>query len=151
VRLAQPGDLTTLRAALAAAHRRLDDLLGACLAALDAPAESLAKRLEAFDSAFRRHAELEETLVYATLSPLPEFAGLLSALRLEHTQIRELSGMARVKLEAGDRDDVSAIAGNLARRLGAHEEREEEALAPGAEDELSAASRKAAVEALAKP
>jgi hemerythrin-like domain-containing protein len=144
-------NLSTLRAALAAAHRRLDELFGSCVAALDGPVESLAQRLEAFDAAFRRHAKLEETLVYDTLAPLPEFAELLSALRLEHTQIRELCGIARVKLDAGERDDVRLLAGNLARRLGAHEEHEEESLAPGAEDELSAESRKAAVEALAPP
>ena len=53
-------------------------------------------------------------------------------LRLEHVQIRELSGMMRRLVEeSGDLAGAQRLFGNLARRWDAHTEKEEAALAGG--------------------
>ena len=57
---------------------------------------------------------------------------LFRELRLEHTQIRELSGMMRRLVEqAGDLAGARRLFGNFARRWDAHTEKEERALAGG--------------------
>ena len=113
----------------------MDDLFGRFLAATAADdPESAAQAIREFDDALRRHTKLEEEHLY------PESPGrkLLAAdgegdrerlfreLRIEHVQIREISGMmARLLVEKSDLAGARALAGNLARRWDAHTAREE--------------------------
>lgn len=121
------------------AHRRLDELLGRFLAAAEARAVAPARdAMAAFDEELRRHTALEEE----ELLPRAAGRGLAPAeaetaadrlgreLRLEHVQIRELSGVVRRLAEEGDVEAARRLFGNLARRWDAHTEREERELAP---------------------
>ena len=134
---------------LAAAHRHLDTMLGRFLAAASAgelvPARTA---IVEFDDALRRHTEEEEERLFAPpparkLVP-PSAAGqiveeeesaearLSRELRLEHVQIREVSGMMRrLVAESGDLEGALRLFGNLARRWDAHTEREERELGRG--------------------
>jgi len=118
-----------LSALLVREHRELDALFGAYLAALGSP--GAAERLADFDRRFRSHAEVEETRAFAplasagSLSPAAE-----SALRLEHVQIRELCSISASRYGAGRPEEARALAGNLARRIASHQEREESLLCP---------------------
>ena len=120
--------LESLPARLLAEHRRLDELFGGFLAAVSAAA------IEAFDEALRRHTELEEERLYpaspseklAAADGETEEARRFRELRLEHVQVREVSGMVRRLLtEKRDLEGARRLAGNLARRWDAHTAREE--------------------------
>ncbi len=126
---------------LAAAHRALDALLGRFLAAAGAGALAEARSsIAEFDEALRRHTSDEEERLFAPpparrLLPDEEAeesdaARLSRELRLEHVQIREVSGMMRRLLEdRGDLEGARRLFGNLARRWDAHTQREERELA----------------------
>ena len=127
-------------AGIAAAHRELDAMLGSFLAAASAGEAAAAQEaLATFDDALRRHTELEEERLF---SPHParkllpgdeesEAERLSRELRLEHVQIREVSGMMRRLLEeSGDLDGARRLFGNLARRWDAHTAKEERAFVP---------------------
>ena len=123
---------------LAAAHRALDAILGRFLAAAGAGELAAARAaMVEFDDMLRRHtAEEEERL----LPPPPERklippeeetaeARLSRELRLEHVQIREVSGMMRRLVEEnGDLEGARRLFPNLARRWDAHTEKEEREL-----------------------
>jgi len=116
-------------------HRELDELFGRFLAATGAhDTEAAALAIEAFDDRLRRHTAREEETVFSPIEgekllqkePEGDAARHSRELRLEHVQIRELSGMIRRLLsERADLDGAGRLAGNLARRWDAHTEREE--------------------------
>jgi len=120
-------------------HRALDELFGRFLGASQAGARDAARQaIRAFDDELRRHMAFEEECVL----PQPEGPGLAPReheteavrlsreLRLEHVQIRELSGMIRrLAAEQDDLEGAMRLAPNLARRWDAHTQREEEGLA----------------------
>ena len=119
------------------AHRRLDELLGRFLAAAEARALAPAREaMAAFDEELRRHTALEEE----ELLPRPAGHGLAPAegesaaerlgreLRLEHVQIRELSGVMRRLAASDDVEGARRLFGNLARRWDAHTAKEEREL-----------------------
>lgn len=117
---------------LIADHRRLDDLFGRFLASADR--ESAERAIRVFDDELRRHTAFEETEVFpeAPAGKLTARPGesdsdrLFRELRLEHVQIRELSGMmVRHLAPGGDPGAARALAGSLARRWDAHTGREE--------------------------
>jgi hypothetical protein len=120
-------------------HRELDELLGRFLGAAHAGAAEAARAaIRDFDDAQRRHTAFEEERVLPPpaghrLAPADAEAGqdrLSRELRLEHVQIRELSGMMRRLVE--EQNDVKGaerLAPNLARRWDAHTAREEKAFA----------------------
>lgn len=121
------------------AHRDLDELLGRLLQALSAGesprAGDAARR---FDDELRRHTEAEEDLLFPRragrkLLAEPgetEIEGLCRELRIEHVQLRELSGMiARLAAVESDLAGALHLVGNLARRWDAHTTREERELA----------------------
>jgi hemerythrin HHE cation binding domain-containing protein len=117
---------------LIAEHRRLDDLFGRFLASSDR--ESAERSMRLFDDELRRHTALEEADIFpeAPAGKLVAQPGesdsdrLFRELRLEHVQIRELSGMmVRHLAPGGDPGAARALAGSLARRWDAHTEREE--------------------------
>ena len=120
---------------LARDHRRLDDLFGRFLAVAGAnDLTFVARAMREFDTALRRHTELEEEHLFPAwpgekLSPAPgegDRDRLFRELRLEHVQIREVSGMmARLLDEGNDVAGARALAGNLARRWDTHTKREE--------------------------
>ncbi|HYK41228.1 MAG TPA: hemerythrin domain-containing protein [Thermoanaerobaculia bacterium] len=126
----QPDDPESIRTD----HRDLDGLFGRFLEA--ASAGSLAAAVEAigvFDDALRFHTRMEESLfppgqaekLVAAPGETPADA-LFRELRLEHVQIRELSGMIRRVLgESADLSAARALAGSLAQRWDAHTAREE--------------------------
>jgi len=130
----------TLATALEAEHRELDELLGFFLAAASGEDAGAAGRaMEEFDERLREHTRREEERLYTRLPGrklLPaeteeEEEKLSRELRLEHVQIREVSGMMRRML--GEKKDVAsalALAGNLARRWEAHTVREESEVFP---------------------
>jgi hypothetical protein len=115
-------------------HRDLDELLGRFLQA--AGAGSLTAAVEAiatFDEALRFHTRMEETMF-----PEPRAGKLVAAsdettadilfreLRVEHVQIRELSGMIRRVLgESADVAGARVLAASLANRWETHTAREE--------------------------
>jgi hypothetical protein len=89
---------------------------------------------ETFDDALRSHTREEEEEVFPAVSeeglvPSSEETSLhrfYRELRLEHVQIRELSGMIRRLLSEGVRlEEIPRLAANLARRWDAHTMREE--------------------------
>lgn len=114
-------------------HRDIDALIGALLAA--ASSGALAASVGAIarlDDAIRVHSGFEERLFPAAPEKLVARTGdtaddaLFRNLRLEHVQIRELSGMIRRVLgEAGDLPGALTLAGNLASRWETHVRREE--------------------------
>lgn len=127
--------MTELGTLLTQQHRELDTLLGGFLsAAQGGAAEAAREAMAAFDDELRRHMALEEERL------IPEAGGRRLApgaeesdrerlgreLRLEHVQIRELSGMMRRALEEkGDVEAARRLFPNLARRWDAHTEKEE--------------------------
>jgi thioredoxin-like negative regulator of GroEL len=141
-------------------HRRLDDLFGRFLAAAGAGEPGFAARaIGEFDAALRRHTELEEEHLYpespgAKLVPTAEEGDrerLFRELRLEHVQIREVSGMmARLLIEKNDVAGARALAGNLARRWDAHTAREERDAFPLLADSLDPAGEAVLRNALAQ-
>ena len=113
-------------------HRRLDDLFGRFLASPDR--ESASRSISIFDAALRAHTRLEEEHLFPAApegklvarSGESEQERLFRELRLEHVQIRELSGMIVRQLgETGDTGGARGLAASLARRWDAHTEREE--------------------------
>ena len=125
---------------LAAEHRQLDELLGRFLTAAHVgDPEGARECLTRFDEALRLHTAFEEEHLFAAaagekLVPAEqesEDARLSRELRLEHVQIRELSGMLRRLLE--EKKDLEAalrLFPNLARRWDAHTTKEEAAFGP---------------------
>ncbi len=121
-------------------HRRLDDLFGRFLAAASAgDAASAGSAIREFDAALRRHTALEEEHLFPAppggrLVPATEESDrerLFRELRLEHVQVRELSGiLARLFGDPPDPDRARGLAASLARRWDAHTAREEEAAYP---------------------
>ena len=132
--------MTTYGDRLTLEHRELDELLGRFLAAAHAGADEAARQsISQFDEELRRHMAFEEEHV------LPATAGhklapgegetaaeaLSRELRVEHVQIRELSGMMRHVLEdQNDLEGARRLFPNLARRWDAHTTKEERALGP---------------------
>jgi hypothetical protein len=116
-------------------HRVLDDLFGEFLMALEkGDAEATLRAIEEFDALLRRHTQREEEQLFAPsesrrLAPLEgetDEARLFRELRLEHVQVREVSGMIlRLLSEGYDLEGVRRLAPNLARRWDAHTTREE--------------------------
>jgi hypothetical protein len=115
-------------------HRDLDALFGALLRAVSSG--TLATALDAavvFDEALRLHTKMEEALFpdppEGKLIPAPgesAAATLFRELRIEHVQVRELSGMIRrVLSEPGDLAAARALAATLANRWDKHTAREE--------------------------
>lgn len=124
-----------LTSRLAREHRELDERFGRFLAAAYAGETAAAREaIEAFDDALRRHTASEEEQLYppapahelAPPAQEDQAARRFRELRLEHVQVRELSGMIRRLL--GEQQDLEAarrLAPNLARRWDAHTAREE--------------------------
>ena len=139
-------------------HRRLDGLFGRFLAAVGADDDAFAARaIGDFDAALRRHTRLEEEHLYPEspgekLAPTAdegERDRLFRELRLEHVQIREVSGMmARLLIERNDLTGARALAGNLARRWDAHTAREERDAFPRLADSIDPAGDAVLREAL---
>jgi len=125
----------TFAARLAEEHRALDELFGRFLGALSAgEARAAAEAIAAFDDTLRLHTKTEEEQVYSAiespkLAPPPaenEDHRRFRLFRLEHVQIRELSGMIRrVVTTAQDLVSARRLAGSLARRWDEHTAREE--------------------------
>jgi hemerythrin-like domain-containing protein len=152
--------VTELGSLLEKDHRRLDYLFGRFLAATAAgDPEGAAQAIREFDDALRRHTKLEEEHLY------PESPGrkLLAAdgegdrerlfreLRIEHVQIREISGMmARLLVEKNDLAGARALAGNLARRWDAHTAREERDVFPTLDGSIDPAGETILREALGR-
>jgi hemerythrin-like domain-containing protein len=118
-------------------HRGLDLLLGRFLsAAHGGTAEAAREAMAAFDEELRRHMTLEEESLIPEagsrkLVPRQEESDrerLGRELRLEHVQIRELSGMMRRVLEQGDVEAARRLFPSLARRWDAHTEKEERSI-----------------------
>lgn len=145
----------TLAELLTRDHRRLDDLFGRFLAASAAADTDRSWEASAdFDEALRRHTAFEEARLYpetarkklARPGDETEEARLFRELRLEHVQIREISGMMRRLLEEnGDLAGARGLAPNLAQRWDAHTKREEMEL-PRLEARLDADMLAAAVQ-----
>lgn len=133
----------TVAESLAREHRLLDDLFGRFLGAPDR--DSAVRAIREFDETLRRHTKREEEDLFPA-APEGKLVAreqetdrdrLFRELRLEHVQIRELSGMIVRQLgEAGDALAARGLAASLARRWDAHtirEEREAIALLEGRE------------------
>jgi hypothetical protein len=141
-------------------HRRLDALFGRFLAAAGADEPVFAAQaIGDFDAALRRHTELEEAHLYPEspgekLAPTADEGDrerLFRELRLEHVQIREVSGMmVRLVVERNDLAGARALAGNLARRWDAHTTREERDAFPELADSIDPAGEAILREALAR-
>lgn len=150
--------LPTAAAVLEKDHRRLDDLFGRFLASPDR--ESALRAIGEFDAALRAHTRLEEERVFPAppegkLTARISESGreqLFRELRLEHVQIRELSGMIVRQLgPEGDPRGVPGLAASLARRWDAHTSKEERDGYPAALGALDAAAKAALREELERP
>lgn len=139
-------------------HRRLDELFGRFLGAAAAGDPAVAaEAIRAFDAALRRHTALEEVHLFprspGKLAPLPDETDrerVFRELRVEHVQLRELSGMiARLAAEEGDPARTRGLAANLARRWDAHTVKEEQEAFPLLEGALDPAGEAAIRAALA--
>lgn len=130
------GPASSLEDLLTREHRRIDDLFGRFLAAAAQAGHMAATQgaIQEFDEALRIHTALEEEHLFPSrwehkLAPPPgeeERERLFRELRLEHVQIREVSGMvARLLFEKQDLEGARRLAPNLARRWDAHTGREE--------------------------
>jgi hypothetical protein len=115
-------------------HRDLDALFGALLRAVSSGTLSTAVDAAVlFDEALRLHMKMEEAFfrdpAEGKLIPAEgesAAAALFRELRLEHVQVRELSGMIRRVLgEPGDVPAARKLAATLANRWDAHTAREE--------------------------
>ncbi len=116
-------------------HRRLDDLFGQFLAAAQGGDLAAAREsIERFDEALRTHTALEEEHLFPEpsgrkLAPQEreeQTERLFRELRLEHVQVREVSGMiVRMLAQKQDLSGARGLAPNLARRWDAHTAREE--------------------------
>jgi Hemerythrin HHE cation binding domain len=145
---------------LARDHRRLDDLFGRFLAAAGAnDLTFVARAMREFDTALRRHTELEEEHLFPAspgekLAPAPgegDRERLFRELRLEHVQIREVSGMIVHLLSGGgEPDSARGLAANLARRWDAHTAREEGDAYPLLSELLDPAGEAAVRDALSR-
>lgn len=154
------GPAESLAGLLAREHRRLDDLFGRFLGAAQAGHKGDALvALEEFDEALRAHTALEEEHLFPAPSghrlapPLDEEERerLFRELRLEHVQIREVSGMiARLLSEKQDLEGARRLAPNLARRWDGHTEREEREVFSKLETLLDASRVEAVRNALGK-
>jgi hemerythrin-like domain-containing protein len=135
---------------LIADHRQLDNAFGRYLAAVEAAVwDPAAEALAVFDDMFRRHAGIEEEAVFSRMhDPSDPQPGEIRELALEHTQIRELCSISRIKLRDGLFDDARSLSVNLARRFAQHEEREENHFYGLASRELSDADIGHALRAL---
>ncbi|MEP6769105.1 MAG: hemerythrin domain-containing protein [Acidobacteriota bacterium] len=119
--------------ALLLEHRDIDTLIESLLAAISTAAvPSSVAAIVRLDDAIRVHSGFEEVLFPAAPEKLVARAGdtqadeLFRTLRLEHVQIREVSGMIRRTLaESGDLAGALALAANLASRWDSHIRREE--------------------------
>jgi anion-transporting ArsA/GET3 family ATPase len=142
-------------------HRRLDDMFGRFLAAVGAAEPAFAAHaIREFDDALRRHTKLEEEHLYPEspgkkLVAAAEEEGdrerLFRELRIEHVQIREVSGMmARLVVEKKDLAGARALAGNLARRWDAHTVREERDAFPLLSESIDPAGEAVLREALGR-
>ena len=130
--------MTDLAARLVSEHRKLDQLYGRFLtAAFAGDAAAATPAIEEFDRELRRHTSEEEQSLFEALpghrlaAPAQETESqrFSRELRLEHVQVRELSGMIVRRLSEGaPLEEVRALAGSLARRWDAHTRREEEEL-----------------------
>jgi hypothetical protein len=124
-----------LTSTLAREHRDLDERFGRFLAAAYAGETAAAREaIVVFDDELRRHTALEEERLYppapahelAAPAQEDEAARQFRELRLEHVQVRELSGMIRrILTEKQDLEAARRLAPNLARRWDAHTAREE--------------------------
>jgi hypothetical protein len=141
-------------------HRRLDGLFSRFLVAAGANEPAFAAQaIGDFDAALRRHTELEEAHLYpespgGKLAPIADEGDrerLFRELRLEHVQIREVSGMmARLLVERNDLAGARALAGNLARRWDAHTQRQERDAFPRLADSIDPAGEAVLREVLAR-
>ncbi len=119
-------------------HRALDDRLGRVISAIWAGDAGEARAAaEEFDRELRRHTREEEELLLPDpsghrLAPAAGESGrerLVRELRLEHVQVRELSGILVRRLsETVNFDEVRGLVSNLARRWDGHTRREEQEL-----------------------
>jgi Hemerythrin HHE cation binding domain len=127
-----------LASRISAEHRALDECLGRLIsAAWSGNTADARAAAEEFDGKLRRHTREEEDV----LLPPPSGHGLAPAegesegerltreLRVEHVQLRELSGILTRRLSTGSvSDEVRGLVSNLARRWDAHTQREEREL-----------------------
>ena len=119
-------------------HRRLDELFGRFLSAAHSGRDAAAREaIAGFDEALRRHTGFEERHLLQVPeggklhrpAEESERVRLSRELRLEHVQVRELSGMIRRVLEEShDVEAARRLAPNLARRWDRHTSREEREL-----------------------
>jgi hypothetical protein len=114
-------------------HRDLDELLDTFLrAASESSLTGAVDAIGTFDDALRFHTRIEESFFPEPPDKLVASSGETAAdvffreLRLEHVQIRELSGMIRRVLgESADLAGARVLAASLANRWDAHTQREE--------------------------
>ena len=120
-------------ATLLSEHRDLDVLLAEFLSSASSGALAIAMdAIARFDDALRVHVYSEEGLYPPGAGKLVALEGetdadrLFRELRLEHVQMKELSGMIRRVLgESADLAGAANLGGNLARRWEAHVKRSE--------------------------
>lgn len=122
-------------------HERLDELLAEHAAARSTDPEAAHWRWLAFSQALRRHAEMEEAVLFpayaANVHPAP--GGPFDAIRAQHVEIR-------ARLDALDRGDLPederrAREGELMDLMWAHEAQEETLFLPWMLSCLSEAER----------
>lgn len=132
----------TISRYFAADHRRCDQLLAACEAAVSSGAWDTAEKSGArFRDATLHHFALEEDLLFPDLEEAnPAGHGPASVMRMEHQQLRQLLDQLVADLSVRDRDACLGDLETLHILSQQHNAKEEAVLYPMADLSLGAAA-----------
>jgi hemerythrin-like domain-containing protein len=132
----------TISRYLARDHRRCDQLLAACEAAVDSGAWETAEDSAArFRDATLHHFALEEDLLFPAVEQAnPAASGPTGVMRVEHRQIRQLLNDLAADVRAHDRDSCLGDLETLHMLSQQHNVKEESVLYPMAEMSLAGAA-----------
>lgn len=120
-------------------HARCDELWAACEAATEDQAAFVAA-VEAFDTATRRHLQMEEDILFPAFEDATGMKGFgpPTIMRQEHEQMRGLLDAVLDAARAGDIDGALDQGDTLLMITQQHNVKEEQVLYPMAEDVLGA-------------
>ncbi len=121
----------TITASLVYDHRLSSNALDGLDACLSMPSMALRHSMTACGIAILRHVDIEENVLFPQLEAAqPSLAGLIAALRADHSAIRAALHGIEDAVRADDRERARAAIGGLRERLDAHHALEERELHP---------------------
>ncbi|MBI5781224.1 MAG: hemerythrin domain-containing protein [Rhodocyclales bacterium] len=132
-------------------HRRADEDFAAVEAALlTGPLASALDAWETLEAELQHHFLTEEEALFPAFETATGMSGgPTEAMRLEHTQMRELFAPLAAAIEAGETESVRDLLETLLVMLQQHNMKEENVLYPLCDQALAAAQREAITRRLA--